>query len=49
MVEAVSKLSDSKELQYSISTEGSESGENTFAVRVTDLFDNQAVAKLLVR
>ena len=49
VVEAVSKLSDSMELQYSLSIDVSQSGEDTLAVRVTDLFDNQAVAKLVVR
>lgn len=45
----VTKLSDSRELDYELKLEDVEPGEHTLAVRVTDTFDNQAVAKVVVR
>ena len=49
VVEPVTKLSDSRELDYELKLEDVEPGEHTLAVRVTDTFDNQAVAKVVVR
>ena len=49
VVEPVTKLSDSRELDYELRLDGIEPGEHTLAVRVTDTFDNQTVAKVVVR
>ncbi len=48
-VEPVTKLSDSKELDYHLVLEKLSPGEKTIAVRVTDEFDNLAVAKIVVK
>ena len=48
VVEPVTRLSDSPELEYAISFESS-GPEPTVAVRVSDEFDNQTVDKVIVR
>jgi hypothetical protein len=48
-VEPVTKLSDSKELDYLLVLDKLSPGEKTIAVRVTDEFDNLAVAKTVVK
>ena len=45
VAEPLTRLSDSKELSYRLSVDRGGSGEYTIAVRVTDEFDNQSVAK----
>ena len=47
-VDPVSKLSDSKDLDYSLQLDGG-SNEQIIAVRVTDEYDNQTVEKVVVR
>ncbi len=49
IVEPLTRLSDSRELDYELKLEEIEPGEHTLAVRVTDAFDNQGVAKVVVR
>ena len=49
MVEPVTRLSDSQDLDYSLTVEKLAGGEHTLAVRVTDDYDNQAVEKVVVR
>ena len=49
VVEPVTKLTDSRELEYSLALSGLPKGEHTVAVRVADEFDNQAVEKVVVR
>ena len=49
VVEPASRLSDSKKLEYELKLEDVAEGEHTVAVRVTDEFDNKAVAKVVVR
>ncbi len=48
VVEPVTRLSDSKELDYELVVEGT-AGEHTIAVRVTDLFENAGLAKAVVK
>jgi len=48
MVDPVTRLSDSKEEDYRFSVDHA-AGECTIAVRVTDEYDNQAVAKTVVK
>jgi len=45
----VTRLSDDQELEYSVTLSGLSGGEHTVAVRVTDEFDNAAVAKIVIR
>ncbi len=49
VVEPVTKLSDSQELDYVLEIANIAPGEHTIAVRVTDDYDNQAVEKAVVR
>ena len=49
VVEPVTKLSDSQELDYVLEIPNVAPGEHTLAVRVTDDYDNQAVEKAVVR
>ena len=49
MVDPVTKLSDSKELDYDLELKDVTPGEHTIAVRVEDEFDNQAVEKVVVK
>ncbi len=49
VIEPVTKLSDARELDYSLSLERANPGEQTIAVRVTDEYDNQAVASAVVK
>jgi hypothetical protein len=49
LVEPVTHLSDSPELDYKLSVERPGSGEYTIAVRVVDEYDNQSVEKVVVR
>lgn len=49
VAEPSSKLSDSRELIYDLLLDRPQPGELTIAVRVTDEFDNQASAKVVVR
>jgi len=46
VVDPVTKLSDSKELDYNLSLPDASAGEHTIAVRVADEFDNQSAEKL---
>ena len=48
MVEPVTRLTDSKEEDYRLTLDRA-AGENTIAVRVADEYDNQAVAKTVVK
>ena len=48
-LEPANKLSDSRELAYELLLDRPQPGELTIAVRVTDEFDNQATAKIVVR
>ena len=48
VVEPTTRLTDSTELDYRVETDRG-SGEATIAVRVSDEFDNQAVAKTVVK
>ena len=43
------KLSDSKELDYDLTLRNIAPGEHTIAVRVQDEYENQAVAKIVVK
>ena len=49
VVEPTTKLSDSQEHDYNLVLEGPTGAEHTIAVRVTDEYDNQGVAKVVVR
>ena len=49
VVEPTTKLSDSQEHDYNLVLERPSGTEQTIAVRVTDEYDNQAVAKVVVR
>ncbi len=49
VVEPAGRLSDSKTLEYEIRRENTGSVEHVVAVRVTDSFENQVVAKVVVR
>jgi hypothetical protein len=49
LVEPATKLSDSLALKYDLKLPGVAVGEHTVAVRVTDDYDNQSVAKMVVR
>ncbi len=49
VVDPVTKLSDSKELDYNLALTDAASGEHTIAVRVADEFDNQSAEKVVVR
>jgi sugar lactone lactonase YvrE len=49
LVEPTTRLTDSREEEYAISIPRPSPGEQTIAVRVTDEFDNQAVAKVVVK
>jgi sugar lactone lactonase YvrE len=49
VVDPVTKLSDSKELDYDLELKDVTPGEHTIAVRVEDEFDNQAVEKVVVK
>jgi hypothetical protein len=49
VVDPVSKLSDSRALDYSLAVAGASAGEHTIAVRVQDEFENQAVEKVVVK
>ena len=48
-VKPVSGISDSLEEEYIVEVEATPAKEHTIAVRVTDQFDNQSVAKLIVK
>ena len=48
-VEPTTRLSDALELQYELTLDGVQPGENTIAVRVRDDFDNEAVDKVVVK
>lgn len=48
-LDPVTRLSDSKELDYSLLIDRPQPGELTIAVRVTDDFDNQSVSKVVVK
>ena len=48
-LEPSTKLSDSRELTYDLLFDRPQPGELTIAVRVSDEFDNQATAKIVVR
>jgi hypothetical protein len=43
------RLFDGKELDWEFTTEEVKPGEHTVAVRVVDEYDNQGVAKVVVR
>jgi sugar lactone lactonase YvrE len=49
VVEPVSRLSDSRELDYSLQLDKGPAIETTVAVRVTDEFENKTVEKILVK
>jgi hypothetical protein len=49
VVDPVTKLSDSKDLDYNLMLPDASAGEHTIAVRVTDEFDNQSAEKVVVR
>ena len=49
VVEPVTRLSDSNELEYSLVISKGAGAETTIAVRVTDEYDNQAVEKIVIR
>lgn len=49
VAEPVTKLTDSRELRYDLLLDRPQPGELTIAVRVTDEFDNQSTAKVVVR
>jgi sugar lactone lactonase YvrE len=48
-VEPTTRLSDSRQHDYVLTLENLPAGEHTVAVRVTDEYDNQSVAKTVVR
>ncbi|MCP5109215.1 MAG: hypothetical protein GY953_00105 [bacterium] len=49
VVQPTTRLSDARMLEYELKLESVAAGERTIAVRVSDKFDNQAVAKVVVR
>jgi len=49
VVDPVTKLSDSRELDYALALPNMASGEHTIAVRVQDEFENQSAEKVVVR
>jgi hypothetical protein len=49
VVEPVNRLSDSPDEEYHLVIERASPGEQTIAVRVTDAYDNQTVAKAVVK
>lgn len=49
LIDPVSRLSDSPEEEYHLLIDRPSSGEQVIAVRVSDEFDNQAVAKVVVK
>ena len=49
VIEPVGKLSDSREEEYNAALAKPTGSEHTIAVRVTDDYDNQALAKVVVR
>jgi len=49
LVDPVTKLSDSRELDYALTLSDVTPGEHTIAVRVQDEFENQAAEKVVVR
>jgi sugar lactone lactonase YvrE len=49
VVDPVTKLSDSKELDYSLALADVSAGEHTIAVRVADECDNESVEKVVVK
>ena len=49
VVDPVTKLSDSRALDYALTLANLSPGEHTVAVRVTDDFDNTTVEKVLIR
>jgi hypothetical protein len=49
LVDPVTKLSDSRELDYALTLTDVTPGEHTIAVRVQDEFENQAAEKVVVR
>jgi hypothetical protein len=49
MVEPATKLMDSREHSFAVRIREVQAGEHTIAVRVADEFDNQAVAKAVVK
>jgi len=49
LVDPVTKLSDSRELDYALTLGDVAAGEHTIAVRVQDEFENQATEKVVVR
>ncbi len=49
LVEPTTKLSDSLEENYDVALDRPSGGEQTIAVRVTDDYDNQVVAKVVVK
>ena len=49
VVDPVTKLSDSKQLDYALMLKDVPAGEHTIAVRVEDEYDNQATDKAVVR
>ncbi len=49
VVEPVSRLSDSPELEYRLTVDRPQAGEYTIAVRVTDEYDNQTSGKTVVK
>ncbi|MBC7926622.1 MAG: hypothetical protein H7039_13280, partial [Bryobacteraceae bacterium] len=49
VVDSRSGLSDAQQLEYQLSLESPGATESTIAVRVTDEYDNQSVAKAVVR
>jgi hypothetical protein len=49
LVQPVGRLSDSRDLAYELTLDETPEREHTVAVRVTDLFDNQAVRKVVLR
>ena len=48
VVEPTTRLTDSEELDYRFQVDGG-AGEATIAVRVSDAYENQAVAKTVVK
>lgn len=49
LVEPADRLSDSREEEYSVTIDKPSGSEQTVAVRVTDDYENQSVAKIVVR
>jgi sugar lactone lactonase YvrE len=49
VIDPVTKLSDSRELEYTLTLTDIAPGEHTVAVRVEDEFENQSVEKVVVR